>query len=90
MDDRKPQRTEGYQEKDLGDEVVLYDPSGKEIHILNRTAYAVWSMCDGEHTLTDMESSVRGSFDLPKNGVNVVADIQAVLGTLQEKGLLLE
>lgn len=88
MNEYMPIRVEEMLEKDLGDEVVLYSPNGRVIHVLNRTAYSVWAQCDGTHTVSEMEQTVRNSFAFPEKGVDVQADIRATLETFAEKGLL--
>lgn len=88
MSEKNPRRVNDLLEKDLGDEVVLYASSGCVIHVLNRTAYSIWALCDGEHSVADIEQIVRGSYAVPNGGVDVQADIRATLKTFADKGLL--
>jgi hypothetical protein len=90
MSEKKPQRAADFLEKDLGDEVVLYSPTGRVIHVLNRTAYSIWTLCDGVHSVEDMEKKVRSIYALPNAGIDVQADIRATLQTFTDKGLLLD
>ena len=71
----------------LGDEAVLYDGQGKRIHVLNATAKLIWELCDGTHTLEDMEARVRSSFR-GLNGRDVLGDIRAIVATFGDKDLL--
>lgn len=88
MSEKKPQRVEELLEKDLGDEVVLYAPSGRVIHVLNRTAYSIWSLCDGGHSVEDIEKLLRNSYALPDADVDLRTDIRMTLATFAEKGMI--
>lgn len=70
-----------------GKDTVLYDGETREIHVLNPTAFAVWELCDGEHSLKDMEEIIRHKFSISEER-DVLQDIQQVIGTLAEKGLI--
>jgi len=74
---------------DLGEQTVLYSAEGRAIHVLNRTARLIWDLCDGEHSLQDMERALRASFAVPE-GHDVCADIQHTLDELFSKELLQE
>lgn len=38
----------------VGEEVLVYDETRHAIHRLNPTSNAVWALCDGTRTLTDL------------------------------------
>jgi hypothetical protein len=40
--------------RELGDELVVYDRASLRVHRLNRTAAAVWRLCDGTTTVEEM------------------------------------
>ena len=89
MNESRPRRKDIFLSKELGDETVLYTSDGKTIHILNATARVVWELCDGEHTAAEMGEAVRRRFAISEEeSVDVAADIQKVLATFAEKGLL--
>jgi hypothetical protein len=50
----KPKAKESVTLQDLGDEVILYDSEKENVHILNNTAYIIWNLCDGQHTIEDI------------------------------------
>lgn len=90
MDIKKPKRKqEGVIEQDIGNEVVLRNSDEKTIHVLNTTAKIIWELCDGEHTVEDIEHKLRERFSIPDN-VNVLDDILNTLNALSEKGMLEE
>lgn len=73
--------------KELGAETLLYLPANRTVHVLNATAQIIWSLCDGEHTLEDMEQALREEFAVPE-GQDIRQDIESILERLSEKGLV--
>jgi hypothetical protein len=73
--------------RELGAETVLYTSEMKAVHVLNRTARLIWEMCDGHHTLADMERHLRTRFAVGMD-YDLVPDIQAALRALLAKGLV--
>ena len=71
----------------LGNELILYDTRKKTTHVLNSTARRVWELCDGNHTVQDMERALMTSFSIP-DGQDIANDIHQVVKTFVEKGLL--
>jgi len=73
--------------KDLRGQMYLYDRRVETVHILNPTAGLVWDLCTGGHTPADMEAALRRRFRVgPQH--DVPADVQRVLLTFAERGLL--
>lgn len=70
-----------------GEETMLYTIQSKAVHILNPTAKQIWDLCDGEHTVEDMEQTLRTIFDIPPEH-NLASDIQEALESFYAKGLL--
>lgn len=87
MNHSKPMRHPEIVAQDLGDETLLYDAHGQAMHVLNATACHIWQLCDGRHTLADIEQSLRDNFAIPEDH-NLSQDIQQTLNTLTAKGLL--
>jgi len=75
--------------QDIGNEVVLRNVDEKTIHVLNTTARIIWELCDGEHTIEDMERQLRETFSIPDN-TNIRNDIVNTLNALSEKGMFEE
>jgi len=73
--------------QDIGKEVVLRNVDEKTIHVLNTTARIIWELCDGEHTIWDMERQLRETFSIPDD-TNIRNDIVNTLNALTEKGML--
>jgi hypothetical protein len=87
MDEMKPIRKPGITVKNLGDETLLYSAEGEAIHVLNTTAQFIWELCDGAHTVTDIEKLLQINFSVPAEQ-DVMADVHRTLETFGEKGLL--
>jgi hypothetical protein len=83
----RPARKPGITVKDIGGETLLYSAAEEAIHILNPTAQIIWELCDGEHSIEDMEQAIRASFS-GADEHDVTADIQRTLGVFASKGLL--
>ena len=73
--------------QDLGHETVCYDPDQKAVHILNPTARLIWDLCDGEHTIEEIEVALRLSFEIP-SGQDLSQDIKNTLETFSAKKLI--
>ena len=84
-----PMRREDISSQRLGDEVVLYDAMGDAVHVLNPTAQLIWELCDGEHSIEDMEAAIRKDFSVDP-GEDLVGDIQRAIDELKGKKLLIE
>jgi hypothetical protein len=87
MNPTKPIRKSGITVKDMGEETFLYSADEEAIHILNPTAQLIWELCDGEHTIVDMEQAIRANFSVPDEH-DVTKDIQRTLDVFADKGLL--
>jgi hypothetical protein len=84
----KPQQRPNIMANDLGEQMALYSVEGKAVHVLNPTAHLIWDLCDGEHSLEDIEAAIRSSFNVPEDR-DVQADIRRTIKELSDKGLLL-
>lgn len=73
----------------LGDEAVLHDTTGEQIHVLNHTSRFIWNRCDGETTVGELVKVLLGEYQ----GVDEATLRQDVLDTLdsfRRLGLLQE
>jgi hypothetical protein len=86
MNTTRPIRKPGIIVKDIGGETLLYSADEEAIHILNPTAQLIWELCDGEHTVEDMERAIRASFSVADEH-DVVGDIRETLELFASKGL---
>lgn len=88
MKAEKPKnKQKGIVVQNIGKETFLRSKEGKTIHILNSTAKRIWELCDGMHTVEDIEKKIRDEFSISGDS-DIAGDILLTLKTLHEKGLL--
>ncbi|MFQ5577204.1 MAG: PqqD family protein [Anaerolineae bacterium] len=83
----KPVRKPNITVKDIGGEALLHSSEGEAIHVLNPTAQLIWQLCDGNHTLEEMEAAVRARFSVADE-YDVAGDIRQTLQAFAAKQLL--
>ena len=64
----------------------LVDPEGRTLHVLNGTALALWELCDGETTVTEMVAAACALFDGDEQTVRL--DIEQTLAQFTSAHLL--
>ena len=87
LDKYKPLHKNNLLLKDLGDEFLIYSAEHKELHVINRTAQLIWNLCDGTHSINEIENEVRAHFSIPPEK-DITEDIQGTLKIFRDKGLL--
>jgi len=87
LDETRPLRKEEIVCQKLGDEWILYDLEPGSIHIINAMAEFVWRMCDGCHSIEEMERQIADAYEVP-GGMNVRADVQSVIQSFADLGML--
>jgi hypothetical protein len=81
------QKRDGIREQVAGDELFLYDESGDELTVLNRTALLIWSLCDGNHSPEQMADLLSKVYpEVPPD--QILADVRATLQDFKEQSLL--
>ena len=83
----KPRQTEGVFRQELDSEAVLYHSATGKIHILNKTAERIWELCDGNHSLAEMEADLRLRFQIPDE-TPVAQDVAETVGQFASGGLV--
>jgi hypothetical protein len=66
---------------------LLYDPVADAVHVLNPTAWAIWELCDEEHTPDDMAAHLRVHF-AGASDQDVDADVNLALRAFEREGLI--
>jgi len=75
----------GIEAKEIGGETLLID--GDDIYVLNETAAFIWHLCDGQHSLADIEAALRQEYSVPEEN-DLRADITQTVEELRVKRLL--
>jgi len=73
--------------KKVGNETLVYNAGAQMIHVLNPTAQFVWELCDGDHSVAQIEQALRLNFSIPPNH-DVTKDVRQILALFKRKGLL--
>jgi hypothetical protein len=84
----KPIRNPDIIARQIDNETLLYTPDRGNIYKLNPTARLIWELCDGAHSLQEIEQTLRASFAVGSEH-EVMADIQHTLKLFADRGLLL-
>lgn len=84
---QKPTRREDVMCREIGGEGILYNPETKYMHILNKTAFALWKLCDGKHDSLQITSEITSRFEVAEND-DVLVDINKILDELKKLRLL--
>ena len=87
MDMDRPLRKDGVLLEKLKDECLLYDGDQNKMHVLNLVAGFVWELCDGTHSLGDMEDKVRGNFQV-SGEVTLKEDLMNIIREFADLKLL--
>ncbi len=86
-DERPPRRRDDLICSSAGRESLLYDRQADAIHVLNPTAFAVWELCDGEHTADQIADYLSTHF-ANATRADVGSEVRAALAVLEEKALI--
>lgn len=82
----RPRRRSVLLQESLLDELLVYDPVRREAFTLNRSARAVWVLCDGRRTIVEIAAELAGWTRLPVDAL--VVDVRASIEAFDTLGLL--
>ncbi|HXV76093.1 MAG TPA: PqqD family protein [Candidatus Polarisedimenticolaceae bacterium] len=82
----RPRKTDRFMFKDLGDEFLLYDPQGEQIHVLNGTAREVLLLCDGRRSIVELVAALVERFEVDE--ATAERDVGELLEHLSELGAI--
>lgn len=73
--------------RDLGSEMILYDPKSETFHVLNDSARRIWLMLDGQRDAEEIKREYSGLY--PSEDPKVLGkDLLQALEEFDRKGLL--
>lgn len=81
-----PRRSDFVLSYSVGDELVLYAPDSGQAVSLNRSAGAVWNLCDGDKSLLDISALLAEWSGC--SGCDIMSDIMAAVAHLRQSGLV--
>lgn len=82
----KPLKADHLRGELLDDSLVLYDEAGETVHILNRTATAIWSLCDGTRDVRQVTKDTARLFG-ERSGL-IRGDVLQMIEELSQVGLV--
>lgn len=80
-------RKEGVVSREIDGEGILYNPETKSMHVLNKTAFAFWRLCDGKHDSAQVAGEIKSRFEVDK-GDDVLSDINRIFNQLEKLQLV--
>jgi hypothetical protein len=83
---RRPRRRMGVREARILDHMLLEVPSRPEPLSLNRSAAAIWSLCDDQRTMADIAEALEHKFQVPRESLS--PDIELALFQLHRDGAI--
>ena len=84
----KPKRNKTIVEKGVEPEAVLYNSQTSAVHIINYTAFQIWKLSDGRHSVDEIENKLKKNFNIPENS-SILPDIINTLKEFKVNGLIL-
>ena len=73
--------------RDLGSEMILYDPESETYHVLNPTARHIWVMIDGARAPEDVQHELSQRYRGVDPGI-LAKDVLRAVKDFRKKGLL--
>ena len=87
MNLERPLRKDNVLCSPLDSEWILCDSESGSVHFINATAEFVWSMCDGYHSLNDMEEQLRDAYHFP-NEIDLKRELDTILQKFKDMKIL--
>lgn len=82
---RPRKRGQAWVQRD-GDQTAVFNPDTGMLHMLNPSALAIWEMCDGETTPTEMAEAID---EVTRLGTeSTMSDVEIALSSLRAAGLI--
>ena len=82
----RPARPSGTEEYPLGDDLLVYIPRSETAYALNRSAVAIWRLCDGTRTVEAITKELGQC--VGRSGDELLPDVIQGVTRLRELGLL--
>ncbi len=73
-------------ETDIDDDISLFDPTTREVFVLNGTASDVWRLCDGDHTLEEIVALLAAAYGT--DAASIRDEVGRTVATFTERSLL--
>ena len=84
---QRPKLRKDVLQREVEDELLLYDPKNGETLLLNATAASILDLCDGERDAAAIAEAIVSILD-SADAKTVLADVQKTLDELRAKSML--
>ncbi|MEJ2083287.1 MAG: PqqD family protein [Acidobacteriota bacterium] len=81
-----PSVPEGVVEEVVDDQLILYDCGADRVHILNLAAAAVFDLCDGKTSVSEIVQELKEA--VPEGSFDCDHEVPRILGEMLDQGLL--
>ncbi|HMO52705.1 MAG TPA: PqqD family peptide modification chaperone [Kiritimatiellia bacterium] len=82
-----PKKRTGLNEKIIGRECYITTMDGSSLTVLNPTALLIWSLCDGEHSMSEIQAILAELY--PDQAADrLQTDMERSLDDFRARGLL--
>lgn len=81
-----PKQVSDIQIETFGDGVLLYHQTIREAAYLNNSAAVIWTLCDGNNSMADIENTLKNAY--PEGKDSIREDISRTLEKLQQKHVI--
>ena len=81
-----PRRRDDLIERELPEELILYDPENDRAFLLNRVAALIWDLCDGNNSVEMIADQIATMFTNPVKQIH--DDVRSFIGKYLREGLL--
>ncbi len=88
MDTKRPLRKDGILTRQLDDEWLLYDTGDESVHVINSMAEFILRMCDGSHSLSEIEQHVREVYLVPDE-TDLRKDVESIIQNFEGLGIVI-
>jgi pyrroloquinoline quinone biosynthesis protein D len=85
-DQRRPVRVPGIELQTTGGDLLVHDTRAAKVHVFNTTAGRIFTLCDGERTVSEIVSAVIAEWGIDSE--LATADVVRALADFTELGLL--
>ncbi|HVC80053.1 MAG TPA: PqqD family protein [Chloroflexota bacterium] len=84
----RPQCVSGVETQWLDDELVLFNPQGNRVHLLNASGGAILILCDGTLTEVEIAGELAAFYGLESQ--HALAEVRVFLADLDTAGVLVQ
>ena len=86
QNDCRPLADPSCESRDLGEELLVYDRDGDQVHVLNEVAREIFLLCDGSRTPVEIGARVADRFPVEQD--QALSDVNKTLDQLIGIGLI--